>query len=60
MKRVCSETAIGMEQCPFVKGIVNSPDMVTRRIMFLPGGHMGPPLRQVARISGNLMHFMEI
>ena len=36
-----------------VVGITNSPKMEGIRAVFLPGGHIGPPLRQVVRMGRN-------
>ena len=38
--------------CPLVVGITNSPNMGETRTVFLPGGHMGPPLRRTVRLGG--------
>ena len=34
-----------------VVGITNSPNVGEKRKVFLPGGHMGPPLRQRVRMA---------
>ena len=45
--------------CPPMVGITNSPKMGENRMMFPPGGHMGPPLRQMSSMGGNgLTHFV--
>ena len=36
-----------------VVGITNSPNVGEKRKVFLPGGHMGAPLRQLVRMGGN-------
>ena len=63
-RSTCSRTALvslrrGGPMCPPVVGITNSPNVGGRRMVFLPGGHTGPPLRQVARMGGKYpTHFV--
>ena len=39
--------------CPPVVGVSYSPNMVGKRAVSLPGGHIGPPLRRLTKMSGN-------
>ena len=46
--------------CPPVVDIANSPKMGGKRMMFLPGGHMGPPLRRTGSIGGSYQTYFVI